>query len=370
MKFMKSNAQRGFSLMELLIGMAVGLVVLGAATSLFKTGMDATNFVEQRGDMEEDARAALNLIAKDASMAGSGLPSGGLTLPYGGASTGVSLFAVDQSGKAWLNNNHYVNGLVNGVNVNNYMYGIIPGAGNGMEKGGPALIPATNTAADEATFVYVDYSFPLNQYTFTVNANGVEIDNVAPPVGAPPGFPAIQSPTGLVLGDLLLISQNQSYAVVEITGINPGGTTITFAAGDALNINQPGAASGNLKYLQQNGGGSTAVAYRIYAVTYFVEVPANGQLPRLMRQVNGQTPVPVADNIIALTFNYDLCTATPVAGCAGQSNPIAAGYSPNQIEKVNITVEGQSPTSYGNKSRSTALATSVSTRNLTFKNRY
>jgi prepilin-type N-terminal cleavage/methylation domain-containing protein len=368
---MTLTKQRGFSLMEMMIGMAIGVVILGAAASLFKTGTDATSFVQQRGDMEEDTRAALNLIAKDASMAGSGLPSGGLTLPYGGASTGVSHFAVDQTGKSWLNNNNYISGTVEGVVLNNYMYGIIPGAGNGMEKGGPATIPATGTAADEATFIYVDYSFPLNQYTFTVNANGIEIDNVAPPVGAPAGFPAIQSPTGLVLGDLLLVSQNGNYAVVEITGINPGGTIITFAAGDALNMNQPGAASGNLKYLQQNGGGNTAIAYRIYAVTYFMEVPATfGELPRLMRQVNGQTPVPVADNIIAMNFTYDLCTATPVTGCAGQENPIAAGYSPNQIEKVNILLEGQSPTSYGNKSRSTALSTSVSTRNLTFKNRY
>ena len=69
-------------------------------------------------------------------MAGSGLPSGGLSLPYGAGAT-LSFFAVDPN-KAWLANNTYPTGVVGGAPVTNFMYGIIPGAGNGMELGGPA----------------------------------------------------------------------------------------------------------------------------------------------------------------------------------------------------------------------------------------
>ena len=100
---------------------------------------------------------------------------------------------------------------------------------------------------------------------------------------------------------MILLNNPTGYAVGEITGITPGGasTNVAFANGDPLNINQTGAAKGNIKYIVAGGD---AGANRIWAVTYFIEVPAaaTGQPPRLMRQVNGQAPSPVADNIIGL----------------------------------------------------------------------
>jgi len=381
-----SKQARGFSLTELLIAMAVGAVVLTGATQLFKSGMDATVVVTQRGEMEENVRAALNLITRDASMSGSGLPSGGLTLPYGGGN-GVSLIGIDQSGKTWLNADAYVSGNVGTppVAYNNYMFAIIPRPANGMEKGGPVNVPAmavSGVIPDSATFIYEDYSFPLNQYTITWPDGTGGLIDVTPPAAPPPGFPAILSPTGLQLGDILLLNNSHGWAAGEITGINAGGTQITFANLDALNINQSGAASGNMKYIDScfysaaacAGGAApdtSTVAIRILAVSYFLEVPATaGATPRLMRQVNGQTAIPVADNILSLKITYDMCTAVVVAGCSGQENPIGAGYSPNQIEKVNVTVTGQSVTNYGNRSKSIAISSSVSTRDLTYINRY
>jgi len=114
---------RGFSLVELIVAMALGLIVLAATTQLFKSGMDATILVTQSSEMQQGARATLNLIAKDVSMAGSGLPSGGLPLPNGAGSV-ASLFAVDAN-RAWLANNAY---------PGKFMYGIIPGDANGMES--------------------------------------------------------------------------------------------------------------------------------------------------------------------------------------------------------------------------------------------
>jgi hypothetical protein len=89
-----------------------------------------------------------------------------------------------------------------------------------------------------------------------------------------------------------------------------------------------------------------------------------------MRQVNGQKPVPVADNVINVKVTYDVCDGTNGPACSGIANPLAVPFSPNQIHKVNIQIMGQTLTSYGNKSRSAVLATSVSTRSLSFKDRY
>jgi type IV pilus assembly protein PilW len=362
---------RGFSLVELLIAVALGLIVLGATTQLFKHGMDATVLVSQSSEMQQNVRSTLNLIAKDVSMAGSGLPSGGLSLPYGAGAT-ASFFAVDPT-KAWLANNTYPSGIVAGAPVTNFMYGIIPGSGNGMELGGPAAIGATGAGSDAITVIYADYAFPLNQYKASfpaANPNG-DVVTLQPPAVPPPGFPAVQSPTGIQVGDLILLNNPKGYAVGEVTGIAPNGanTDLTFANGDPLNINQSGAAKGNIAYIIP-GGNPTAT--RIWAVTYFVEVPAaaTGQAPRLMRQVNGQTPQPVADNIIGLQVRYDMCDGTNGPNCSNIPDALAAPFSPSQIHKVNIQIMGQTLLSYGNKSRSTVLSTSVSTRSLSFKDRY
>jgi len=362
MRSIESKA-RGFSLVEMLVAIAMGLFVLAAATQLFKNGMDATVLVTQSSEMHQNARAALNLVAKDVSMAGSGMPQGGLSLPSGAGST-ASFFAVDAN-KAWLANNTY---------PTNFMYGIIPGPGNGLELGGPAVIGATGAASDAITTIYADYAFPLNQYQLTfpiaTNPNG-DLIVLAPPAAPPAGFPAIQSATGLQVGDLILLSNNIGSAIGEITGIAPAGvnTQIAFANGDPLKINQTGAALGNIKYIMAGG---TTTATRIWAITYFIEVPAaaTGQPPRLMRQVNGQTPQPVADNIINLQVTYDLCDGSNGPNCSNIANALAVPFSPTQIHKVNLQIMGQTLISYGNKSRSTVLATSVSTRSLSFKDRY
>ena len=361
MRSTEHNA-RGFTLVELLVAVALGLIVLAATTQLFKSGMDATILVTQSSEMQQNIRATLNLVGKDVSMAGSGLPPAGIALPFGAGST-PSFFAVD-AGKAWLANNTY---------PANYMYGIIPGAGNGLELGGPALITATGAGSDAITVVYADYAFPLNQYTTAIPPLNPLGDKVkfTPPVPLPAGFPAIQSPTGIQVGDLILFSNNLGNAVGEVTGIAPAGasTNLSFANGDPLKINQSGAASGNIKSII---GGGTTIATRIWVITYFIEIPAaaSAQPPRLMRQVNGQTPSPVSDNIIGLKISYDVCDGTNGPNCSGIANPLLAPFSPSQIHKVNIQVMGQTLTSYGNKSRSTVLTTSVSTRSLSFKDRY
>ena len=92
----------------------------------------------------------------------------------------------------------------------------------------------------------------------------------------------------------------------EVTNVTPTG--IEFADLDPLNMNQNGAATNNIAAIST---GANTIAYRLFAVTYYLTVPPpNGETPRLMRQVNGQTPVPVADNIINLQFSYDIYNST------------------------------------------------------------
>ena len=373
------KSQRGFSLLELLVASSIGLTVVLLMTSLFKTGMDATMKVTQRAETQQNMRAAIELMTKDISLAGAGLPSGGLQLGTGG----LSRFACNQAGTCYITNGTYPN---SGSGSANYMYAIEPGFGVGVQNA--AVIPAAPGQTNSSiTTVYCDYNFPLTNFNFTLtSATSASVSVIN--AGVTPNN--ILAPGGLQVGDLLLFNVSvpgngnpgnnngnsllQTAAVVaEITGI-PNNTTINFAAGDALNMNFS-AGSNNLASVATAAGaaGAQMSVWRLEAVSYFLQVPPAGgtvQLPRLMRQVNGLNAVPVADGIINLQFTYDVIDAVNATVVANQQNPIGAGESPSLIQKVNVWIMGSSPTTDGNRSQNMYLATSVATRDMSFCNSY
>ena len=355
MKMTRQKSERGFTLLEAMVSMSIGLIVMAAMASMFKTAMNSTMMLTQKTETQQNMRAAIDLMVKDISMAGAGLPSGGIQLPTGTGFTPTK-FGCDQTGACHVPAHLYP--------ATNYMYGVIPGYSNGVEAS--AVIPAAPAAInDSITSISADYNFPLWEYDVTfVPGNGGSI-TVAPDPAYTPAPPAINSAGGLQVGDLIMLSNNLGTVVGEVTNLTA--TVITFANLDALNFNQSGAASNNIASISN---GASTVAYRLFAVTYYITVPGVGQTPRLMRQVNGLTPVPVADDIINLQFAYDIYNSTTSALDANQPNPIGVGDSPNLMQKINIVVMGQSMLNDGNKSQNLYLATSVSARNMAFRNRY
>jgi prepilin-type N-terminal cleavage/methylation domain-containing protein len=373
-----NNSLRGFTLIELLVASSLGLIVILTMTSLFKMGMDATFTVTQRAEVQQNMRAAIELMSQDLSHAGAGLPTGGLQL----ATAGVSQYACNQAGACYVTSHSYPNNV--GTGVPNYMYGILPGFGNGVENG--VTIPNASAARnDSITAIYQDYAFPLTNFTFTQNS-GTQVTATAvatPTAGLPTN---VLAPGGLNIGDVLLFyvasqgngttssgtSFTQTAAVVaEITGISGTGPWIlTFNVGDPLNMNQTTGA--NTLTNAFTAAGQMSVS-RLNVVTYFLEVPAAGgtiQTPRLMRQVNGLPGVPVADNIINLQFSYDVINAYTGYLSSNLANPIASGQAPSLIQKINIWILGESLTSGGKKSQSMYLITSVAARNMSFCNSY
>ena len=394
MSKLQHNSFRGFTLLELLVASSIGLVVVLAMTRLFKVAMDATFTVTQRAEVQQNMRAAIEMMSQDLSHAGAGMPTGGLQLATGG----VSRYGCDQSGTCYVPTHSYPNNV--GTGIANYMYALLPGYSNGVQNG--AAIPNASTARnDSITAIYTDYNFPLSNFDFYA-VSGTSICVAV--TGGPPATPAptaglptsILAPGGLNVGDVLLFyvqsqgtgttssgtSWTQTAAVAaEITSIVSGGGdpsgkcigttwTLGFGAGDPLNMNQSAGAD-NLT--SAFGAAGTMTVSRLNVVTYYLQVPAAGgtvQTPRLMRQVNGLTPVPVADNVINLQFSYDVIDATTGYLSANLPNPIGSGQSPSLIQKVNIWIMGESLTSGGSKSQSMYLITSVAARNMSFCNSY
>src|SRR5215471_1315791 len=163
-----SRGVPGFTLVELLISMFLGLIVVGSATYLFSRALEANWLVNQRAEMQQNARAAVGLLSKDISLAGAGLPTGGVQLPTGTGRT--PKYGCDQV-------QCYVGGTPPaGIAFpNDHLYGVLPGD----QMGAPTS--AGSVATDTVTVVYTDVSLLLNLYKVTAfDANGTSV-TVSPP---------------------------------------------------------------------------------------------------------------------------------------------------------------------------------------------
>ena len=65
-----SHAVRGFTLIELMISLVIGLVIVVAAMSAYLGAAGASKVTDAQSRMNEDAQAALNLLAHEIRMAG------------------------------------------------------------------------------------------------------------------------------------------------------------------------------------------------------------------------------------------------------------------------------------------------------------
>src|SRR5215467_4642718 len=76
---MKKSA--GFTLVELIVAIGVTAVVMAAAILIFRDSTKANSNVTQAADMSDNMRAGLNLIVQDLIQTGTGIPTGGISIP-------------------------------------------------------------------------------------------------------------------------------------------------------------------------------------------------------------------------------------------------------------------------------------------------
>jgi len=371
----RKKREGGFSLLEMVVAMALGTIVLGAAVSIYIQGVNATWTVSQRAELQQDFRAASNLLTNDLSLAGAGLGQGAsIQLP---TSATLPLYGCAQTtGTCYINSGAGETYPVQGTTP--YLYGLLPGYQEG---------PTVNTmATDIVTVVYTDPTFALDCYTASVT-NSTTVTFTLPgtlsctlPTNISTPQAVNDAGVGLTAGDLVWFTFGTSNVVAEVTTAATSGGVVVFASGDKLNMNQASSAA---RSLASKTTGTTGTAERILVITYYLDSSVTPT--RLMRQVSGHTPMPVAENVVYLNFTYDLFNTTTTTAAVGCPNPGAvtpacangssSGLFPNQITKINImhmdmdsSVNGSGFAQKGYSRMD--LQTSVSARNLTYVNNY
>jgi len=204
-----------------------------------------------------------------------------------------------------------------------------------------------------------------------------------------------------------MVWKGSTTTLLEVTGVDYVQRRITFAGADALNLNQPAAAAGNLAAVNATAppllntspcpapaAGQPPVTCwntfitRVRMITYYIDATTDPKHPRLVRRVNNGSPTTfdnnsgtaVALDVENLTFRFDIndgnvnpanveMNAGDIAG-TGACAPVPC--SPNQIRKVNIMLGARSANAVNPKARTyhNTLTSQVSFRGMSFVDEY
>jgi prepilin-type N-terminal cleavage/methylation domain-containing protein len=367
----------GFTLIELMVAIGVTSVALAAAVMLFRDSTKANANVTQTSDMSDNIRAGLNLIMQDLIQTGTGIPTGGISIPNTPNASGCNTGAKVKRPPAVLTL------TFNGPNAANAGCNVILPAiepGNAL---GPTVTSPDGTSgppSDIITMLYADNTLALDAKaingtscpggSITATGSSITFDSTCVTIGSA-GIPV--NP-----GDLLMIynANNSNGALQTVTSIS--GQTLNFASGDAFNLNgrTTTETAGTIKQLQNLTGGVPNGTYpatsatRVWMITYYLDTTTDPAHPRLMRAINFNTPQPVAETFENLQFAFNFADGTtppPV-----NQFVVPAGDNENQIRSVNIYLGARTTTraaASGNYYR-TNLATQVALRSMAYFNNY
>ena len=395
---MKSQAYKkvaGFTIVELMVAMLVTMILLYAAVMAFRDASQSNTVVTQASDMTDNLRSGLNLIQQDLQQAGSGIPTGGIPIPY--TSNGST---TAPCGTTAAPNRPMLNGVTTFPQCNATLPAVEPGQAMGPLITAPDAVAGNpsnpNSYTDEITVLYADNlqmdAKPINEQP-TINPSNPGCPNGSltlsgttltavfdgTTMNSSGGYNCVNfSKNGIYInpGDLIMFSNNKGQAVLAVTTVS--NQTLTFGPGDAFNLNGRSDTGGTIAQLMTSptcGGGNACfpntMAQRIWMVSYYLDNVTSPPFVRLIRQVGFNTPTPVGETLENLQFSYNF-----VDGVTNPSNQpsVPAGNSESQIRMINVYLGARS--SYqvvkGNRSlfERDNLMTQVSLRSMAYHNKY
>ena len=353
-------SEAGFTIVEMMVGIVVFTIVMGSIYGLLMVARGGRINTNQRAEIMQNARIAINTMSRDAINAGVGYPNFGANIPDN------RLAVLGNANDADTNAD-----VVNPVNARNAVMTI--------DATQPTL--PGGVASDQVSFLFIDDTFnggvslPIDQ----ARSNGAN-------VRIPTGWTNVNCSAG----DIYLISGQSGYALgmMKDGAAASDAQTVQFAAGDALAINNPGATS--TIFLLGSGATTPAVAgstvlvgslQRVFWVSYFLvrdvgAVAATNTTTTgvLMRRVHGGTSAqgwvdqPLAYGIENMQFQYVLDDGTVLDA------PSLAQM--NQVRQVRISLAVRSPDMDPSSPRDasgqhqpyrTTLTSTFSTRNTAYE---
>jgi hypothetical protein len=360
----RSASTAGYSLAELMISMGVMTVVMGVTMGGLADATKANDAVLNMTGMNNSLRIGMDLLVRDMLQVGSGLPPGHvIQIPSGTGSTVANI--PGPPGTAFTTE-------VGDTDIP----AVIPRPGRGPVINGVATDVVTTLAADNA---FLDV--PLTAMTATTVTVAAGPDIAAGPDRVSPG-------------QLMMVSKGSVTTLLQVTAVDVNTRVLTFDNGDSLNLNQSGAAAGNLSALDAADPANTPTAARISRIrmiTYYLDATTDPGHPALVRRINNGHHTAfdntlgnaIAIDVDNLQFTYDLIdpSTTPPNPANVRMLPSdrdgTGRCAPNactepQIRKLNVAITGRSKNSASEHERVfyNTLSSQVSFRGMAFVDEY
>lgn len=297
----QGRMQAGFSLIELMIALVLGLLVVSTAIGIFLSNKQAYMATQGLGRVQESSQVAFELMSRDIREAGgnpcdSGLVAGNIIA--GGA-------AATPTGTDW--------------------YLAVTRPLHGFESGGPTHVADTDVIqvlrpADDVRSVTADTTVASASATYT------------------PGTPAFADGAAIMICDMKVLGVFKANGASSISGANG---TVSFGAG---------AGGNECDYFPQPNAGTCAGAATAYQFPKFATLSAlegvrwfvrdsdgnasNGY--SLYRQVNGGTAEEVVQGVENMQVKY--LTPTGYVDAGAGSLTTAAAWNEVRAARVTLTL--------------------------------
>ena len=199
----------GFTLIEMMVAMLLGLIVIGGVISVFLAGQQTYRTNEALGDVEDGSRTAFELLARD-------LRGAGLT---GCDNSNGRLSNVVQGGNWYSDWTNAVHGYDNASAIDDPALTSIT-SGDGIPVVGQSSIQVLSTANTDIT---VSWTPAPDSADFKVSGSTTQISQ----------------------GDLIMVCDFDHAAILQITNYNDANVDVEHNTGSAVS---PGNCSKGLGY--------------------------------------------------------------------------------------------------------------------------
>lgn len=237
------DPQQGFTFVEMVIALSIMMTVTAAIFSLMNPAHGVFKTQPQLSEMQQRLRISVDALYKDLVMAGAGVEAGSAVGPLG-----------------------------------SYFSPVLP-----FRRGPMAPDPPGTFRTDSISILYVPSSSSQGTTSLVMPSPDADVP-MNPQVGCPVAEPLCR----FTIGTTALVFDNSgAHETFRITGI----------------VNAPAALQHANQPLFKVYGSGAAVA-QVVSVTYWLKTDASAAASRLMRYDGYLSDLPVADDVIGLSFEY------------------------------------------------------------------
>lgn len=325
--FRAFSRQAGFSLIELMVALVLGLVVIGGVINIFLTNQQASRSNEDLGRLQESSRVSFELMAREIRQTG-GNPCGAL----------VTANVLDNAANLWWAN-WDPRGTLEGFDAGVEATGIVA-IGNGVGE------RTNNSSAIRMLSGGMFDGIPITAHDAGTGVVTLDRTN-----------------HGFVNGDYVVICDGETAAIAQVTATSTAGVgSITHGLGGAVaavanvSVGRPGNCSIALAFptpancATANAKTFAAGGYvtRYSASTWFVGNNVRGGTSLFRIGPNDVAPVEVTDGVTNMTIEYLTMSPAPVGIAADWVNAAAiaawvpTAAAPAAVVAVRLQLDMQS----------------------------